>query len=126
LGAGILALSAMSACAAVVGTNNVCGHATERYDYPPDRDDRSRLEGFGCAQPAGQFHRVRVRGPAPWLCPWSVTKLALDKRTRSPGHGAMSAGSKAASAPIKECPAREGPSGSVVTNADKPLNCPRA
>jgi len=36
LGAGVLAFSAMRASAAVVCTGNVCWHATDKYDYPPD------------------------------------------------------------------------------------------
>jgi hypothetical protein len=35
LGAGLLALSAMSANAAVVCSGNVCWHTHEAYDYPP-------------------------------------------------------------------------------------------
>jgi hypothetical protein len=33
--AGVLALSAMSASAAVVCSGNVCWHTHEAYDYPP-------------------------------------------------------------------------------------------
>ena len=35
LGASALALSAVSASAAIVCSGNVCWHTTERYDYPP-------------------------------------------------------------------------------------------
>lgn len=36
IGAGMLALSAMSASAAIVCNGNVCWHTHEAYDYPPD------------------------------------------------------------------------------------------
>ena len=36
LGAGLLALSAASASAAVVCSGNMCWHTTERYEYPPE------------------------------------------------------------------------------------------
>ena len=36
LGAGLLAVTSMSASAAIVCSGNVCWHTTERYDYPPD------------------------------------------------------------------------------------------
>lgn len=35
LGAGVLALSGMSASAAVVCNGNVCWHTHEAYEYPP-------------------------------------------------------------------------------------------
>ncbi len=35
LGAGVLALSAASASAAIVCSSNVCWHVHEHYDYPP-------------------------------------------------------------------------------------------
>jgi hypothetical protein len=35
-GAGFLALSVVSASAAIVCTGNVCWHTTERYTYPPE------------------------------------------------------------------------------------------
>jgi hypothetical protein len=34
LGAGVLAVSTMSASAAIVCTGNTCWHVHERYDYP--------------------------------------------------------------------------------------------
>src|SRR5438552_15626841 len=36
LGAGVLALSAVNASAAIVCTGNVCWHAKEKYNYPPE------------------------------------------------------------------------------------------
>jgi hypothetical protein len=36
LGAGFLALSAASASAAIVCNGNVCWHAQELYEYPPE------------------------------------------------------------------------------------------
>jgi hypothetical protein len=36
VGAGVLAISAMSASAAVVCSGNVCWHTHERYTYPPE------------------------------------------------------------------------------------------
>jgi hypothetical protein len=36
LGAGILAVTSMSASAAVVCTGNVCWHTHEAYHYPPE------------------------------------------------------------------------------------------
>jgi hypothetical protein len=35
LGAGVLAVSTLSASAAIVCTGNTCWHVQERYDYPP-------------------------------------------------------------------------------------------
>jgi len=35
-GAGLLALSSLSASAAIVCSGNVCWHTTERYEYPAD------------------------------------------------------------------------------------------
>jgi hypothetical protein len=35
LGAGVLALSAVSASAAIVCTGNVCWHTPQVYEYPP-------------------------------------------------------------------------------------------
>jgi hypothetical protein len=34
MGAGMLAMSSMGACAAIVCQGNVCWHAHEAYDYP--------------------------------------------------------------------------------------------
>jgi hypothetical protein len=34
--AGVLAISAVSASAAIVCSGNVCWHTTERYEYPAD------------------------------------------------------------------------------------------
>jgi hypothetical protein len=36
LGAGLLAVTSMSASAAIVCSGNVCWHTHERYEYPPD------------------------------------------------------------------------------------------
>ena len=36
IGAGFLALSAASASAAIVCSGNVCWHAREAYEYPPE------------------------------------------------------------------------------------------
>ncbi len=36
MGAGMLALSAVSASATIVCSGNVCWHATERYEYPAE------------------------------------------------------------------------------------------
>jgi hypothetical protein len=36
MGAGLLALSTISASAAIVCSGNVCWHTQERYTYPPD------------------------------------------------------------------------------------------
>ncbi len=61
LGAGVLAVSTMSASAAIVCTGNVCWHTQEDYDYPPTArvivHDNAWAPG-----PAVVFHEHEGRG----------------------------------------------------------------
>jgi hypothetical protein len=61
LGAGVLAVSTMSASAAIVCTGNVCWHTPEDYDYPPTAHVIVHGDAWAPG-PAVVFHEHEGRG----------------------------------------------------------------
>jgi hypothetical protein len=60
-GAGVFALSAMNASAAIVCSGNTCWHAKERYTYPPDSHVTIHEDNWK-AGPAVTFREHEGRG----------------------------------------------------------------